>query len=96
MDRLEFKKRFLKELTFFNVIASFDLKDGYTITQTEDNLIRFSSSFYGSRIRIDKYAEYKAYFVATFTYQIIKGNFDEFEIDELCNEIESDEKIRVA
>ena len=94
MDRIEFKKRFIKELTFFNVIASFDLKDGFTITQTEDNLIRFTSSFYGSRKTRDKYAENKAYYVATFTYQIIKGNFDEVEIDALCDEIEKEEKVR--
>lgn len=93
MDRVEFKKRFIKELKFFNVITSFDLKDGFTITQTEDNLIRFSSSFYGSRMRIDKYAVNKAYFVVTFAYQIIKGNLDIDEINELCNEIEQEEKI---
>jgi len=94
MDRVEFKKRFLKELTFFNVIASFDLKDGYTITQVEDILIKFSSSFYGSRLKIDKYAINKAYFVATYAYQIIKGNFDEIEINNLCEEIEEGEKIK--
>ena len=94
MDKVEFKKRFMKELTFFNVIANFDLKDGFTITQTEDNLIRFTSLFYASRKRIDKYAEKKAYFVVTFAYQIIKGNFDEVEIDALCDEIEKEEKVR--
>ncbi len=94
MDRVEFKKRFLKELTFFNVIANFDLKDGFTITQTEDNLIKFTSSFYGSRIKVDKYAINKAYFVATYAYQIIKGNFDEIEINYLCDEIEEGERIK--
>ena len=94
MDRIEFKKRFIKELTFFNVIANIDLKDGFTIEQVEDNLIRFSSSFYGSRMSVDKYAVNKAYYVATYTYQIIKGNFDEVEINALCDEIEEENKIR--
>ncbi len=94
MDRVEFKKRFLKELSFFNVIANFDLKEGYTINQVEDILVKFTSSFYGSRLKIDKYAINKAYFVATYAYQIIKGNFDEIEINYLCDEIEEGERIK--
>ena len=94
MDRGEFKKRFIKELTFFNVISSFDIKDGYTIEQVEDNLVKFSSSFYGSRTSVDNYAVNKAYFVATFAYQIIKGNFDEVEINALCDEIEEENRVK--
>lgn len=93
MNREKFKKEFISELLFFNAVANRDLKRGFTIEQVEDELIRFSSSFYGARLDFDEYATKKCYFIATFTYQIIKGNIDEVELNELCNEIDEENRI---
>ena len=94
MNRNKFKKEFLTELTFFNEIAKRDIQKGFTIEQVEDELIKFSSSFYGARLDFDDYAVKKGYFIATYAYQIIKGNIDNLCIDELCEEIEEEKRIR--
>lgn len=90
MNREKFKKEFLEELKLFCLVAQRDLKKGFTIEQVEDELIKAASSFYGARIDFDDYATKKCYFIATYAYQIIKGNFDEEYINELCDEIEND------
>ena len=94
MNREKFKKEFLKELEFFNIISKRDLQKGFTIEQVEDELIKFSSSFYGARLDFDDYAVKKCYFIATYAYQIIKGNIDNILLNELCDEIVEEEKIR--
>ena len=94
MNREKFKKEFAYELVFFNKIANNDLKKCFTIEQVEDELIRFTSSFYGARLDFDEYAVKKCYFVATYAYQIIKGKIEEKEINELCNEIEEESKTK--
>ncbi len=94
MNREKFKENFAKELEFFSLIANRDLKKGFTIEQVEDELIKFSSSFYGARIDFDEYAVRKCYFIATYAYQIIKGNIDNTLFNELCDEIEEENRIR--
>ncbi len=94
MDRKNFKKEFISELAFFNNIANRDMKKGFTIQQVEDELIKYSSSFYGARLDFDEYAVKKCYFIATYAYQIIKGNLADDYLNELCNEIEEENKIR--
>lgn len=93
MNRGKFKGEFINELMFFSGVANRDLKQCFTIEQVEDELIRFTSSFYGARMDFDEYAIKKCYFIATFAYQIIKGNIDVSEIDKLCDEIEEEERI---
>ena len=93
MNRDKFKKEFKRELTFFSMIANIDLEKGFTIQQAEDELVKYTSSFYGARLDFDVFAVKKAYFIATYAYQIIKGSIDEAEIDYLCDEIE-EEKTR--
>ena len=94
MNKEVFKKEFLTELAFFNMVCQKDLKKGFTIEQIEDELIKFTSSFYGARIDFDQYAVKKCYFIATYAYQIIKGHkLDEY-LDELCNSIEEEKRIR--
>ena len=94
MNRGKFKGDFINELMFFSGVANRDLKKGFTIQQVEDELIKFTSSFYGARLDFDEYAIKKCYFIATYAYQIIKGRLDQREIDELCDEIEEEEKVR--
>jgi len=94
MDRLKFKKEFIKELAFFSEISSRDLEKGFTIEQVEDELIKFASSFYGARLDFDDYAAKKCYFIATYPYQIIKGKLEDIYIKELCDEIEEEKRIR--
>lgn len=94
MNRDKLKKEFLKELVFFNEVSKRDLAKGFTIEQVEDELIKFSSSFYGARLDFDDYAVKKCYFIATYAYQIIKGNVDNVLLNELCDEIEEEERIR--
>jgi hypothetical protein len=96
MDRQKFRKEFIRELTFFNEIANLDLKKGFTIEQVEDELIKFSSSFYGARLDFDDYAVKKCYFIATYAYQIIKGGLEDYYFDELCDEIEEEKRVRSA
>ena len=80
---------------FFNKTANRDLKKGFTIQQVEDELVKFSSSFYGARIDFDENAIKKCYFIATYDYQIIKGNIEDIMLNELCDEIEEENRIRV-
>ena len=93
MNRDKFQKEFISELLFFNGIANRDLKSGFTIEQVEDELVKYASSFYGARLDFDEYAVKKCYFIATFAYQIIKGNIDQVELDELCNEIDEEKRV---
>ena len=93
MDKVKFRREFLKELVFFNDIANRDLQRGFTIEQVEDELIRFSSSFYGARLDFDEYATKKCYFIATYAYQIIKGNIEGDMLKELCDDIEEENRI---
>ena len=95
MNKDKFKKEFNRELVFFGMIASRDLENGFTVNQVEDELIKYSSSFYGARIDYDVFALKKAYFISKYAYQIIKGDFDSKLLDELCNEIEEENRIRV-
>lgn len=88
MNREKFKKELLEELKLFCSVAGRDLKKGFTIEQVEDQLVKLSSSFYGARLDFDDYATKKCYFIATYAFQIIKGNFDEEYLNELCDEIE--------
>ena len=94
MDRVKFRKEFIKELAFFSEIANIDLKKGFAIEQVEDELVKFSSSFYGARLDFDEYAIKKCYFIATYAYQIIKGNLEDNYLKELCDEIEEENRIR--
>ena len=94
MNRDKFKKEFLKELAFFNMISARDLQKKFTIEQVEDELIKFTSSFYGARLDFDDYAVRKCYFIATYAYQIIKGNIDNTLLNELCDDIEEEKRIR--
>ena len=93
MNRDKFKDEFRKELVFFSMIANMDLEKGFTIQQAEDELVKYTSSFYGARIDFDVFAVKKAYFIATYSDQIIKGNILEIEIDNLCDKIEEDIKL---
>lgn len=95
MNRERFKKDFAKELMFFSMVAARDVQKGFTNEQVEDELIKYSSSFYGARIDFDEYAVEKAYYIATYSYQIIKGNINNESIDELYDEIEEQNKVRV-
>ena len=94
MDREKFKEEFKRELAFFNMITSRDLEKGYTINQVEDELVKFTSSFYGSRIDFDVFAVKKCYFIATYSRQIIKGELEENLFNELCDNIEEEKRIR--
>ncbi len=93
MNREKFKKEFLEELKLFCLVAQRDLKKGFTIEQAEDGLIKATSLFYGARIDFDDYAEEKCRFIATYIFQIIKGNFNEEYLNELCDEIERKKKM---
>ncbi len=95
MNKEKFKKDFSRELVFFGMIASRDLETGFTINQVENELIKYSSSFYGARIDFDVFALKKAYFISKYAYQIIKGDLEIKLFDELCDEIEEENKIRV-
>ncbi len=100
MNREKFKKEFVNELTLFHMVSKTDLEKGFTIEQVEDELVKYTSSFYGARIDFDEYAIRKCYSIATFAYQIIKGNISkkefEIELDELCNEIEEEDNVKSA
>ncbi len=94
MKKDVFKREFLTELAFFNMVSSKDLKEGFTDAQVEDELVKYTTSFYGARLDFDKYAVKKCYFIRTFAYQIIKGNrLDEY-LDELWQDILEDERIK--
>ena len=94
MDRQRFIREFIKELAFFSDIANRDLKKGFTVQEVEEELVKYSSSFYGARIDFDEYAVKKCYFVATYAFQIIKYNIDNTLFNELCDEIEEENRIR--
>ncbi len=87
MNKEMIKKSFLEELKFFSLIAKRDLEKGFTIEQVEDELIKMTSSFYGSRLDYDEFAMQKGYFIATYAYQIIKGNFDDEYLEEFYEDI---------
>ena len=93
MDKGRFKEEFKRELLFFSMIASRDIEKGFTINQVEDELVKFASSFYGARVDFDPFAVKKCYFIATYAYQIIKGNIGEEYLDELCKDILEEIKI---
>lgn len=93
MDKEKFKKEFKRELVFFSMIAARDLEKGFTITQVEDEFVKFASSFYGARVDFDPFAVKKCYFIATYAYQIIKGDIEENHFDELIEEIMKEVKI---
>ena len=95
MNRNKFKKEFLSELVFFNSIAVRDIENGFTITQVEDSLIKYAVSFYGIRNDYDMFALKKAYFISECAYQIIQGKLEEELLDELCDKIEEEYKVRV-
>lgn len=95
MNKEKFKKEFKLELDFFNMIANRDLVKGFTITQVEDCLIKYSSSFYGARLDFDMFSSKKAYFIAKYAYQIIKDELEDKLLNELCDEIEEENKVRV-
>lgn len=94
MESQKFRKEFIKELAFFSDIANRDLEKKFTMTQVEDELIKFASSFYGARLDFDEYAAKKCYFIATYAYQIIKGKLEDEYLNEICDEIEEENKIR--
>ena len=94
MNREKFKKDFLTELAFFNFIAINDLDHNFTIEQVEDELVKFSSSFYGARLEFDEYAVKKCYFVAMYPYEIIKGKRLNEYLDKLCDDIIEEKRIR--
>ena len=94
MNREKFKKEFNRELLFFSMITSRDLEKGFTVTQVEDELIKFASSFYGARVDFDIFALRKAYFVSTYAYQIIKYNIEDIMLNELCDDIEEEHRVR--
>ena len=95
MNKDKFKVEFSRELLFFSMIANRDLEKGFTITQVYDEFIKFASSFYGARIDFDIFALKKAYFVSAYAYKIITGKIENNLINELCDEIEEENKVRV-
>ena len=95
MNRDKFKKEFYEELAFFRNLAFRDLKKGFTVSQVGDSFSVFAYSFYGSRLTFDAFATKKAYFVAKHAYHIMKGDLEDKLVNELCDEIEEDNKIRV-
>ena len=94
MNPEKFKNEFKKELLFFNMVASCDLEKGFTLSQVEDEMIKFTSSFYGARLDFDVFAVKKCYFIATYAYQIIYGNLEDNLINKLYNDIMEEKKIR--
>lgn len=96
MDRERFKEEFLRELLFFSIIASRDIEKGFTINQVQDSLIKYSSSFYGARLDFDMFASKKACFISENAYYIIQGKLkDDDGLDQLCELIEEEHKVRV-
>ena len=93
MNKDNFIKEFKRELMFFNMVANKDLELGFTIEQVEDELVKFTSSFYGARLDFDKYATKKCYFIATYAYQIIKGNILDEYLEELWNDILEEKRV---
>lgn len=94
MDRELFKKKFKQELIIFHIYAKQELAKGYTITQIEDNLIRLAPIFYKARELFDPYALRKCYFIYTYVYQIIKGSVLDEYLNDFCDELERENKIR--
>ncbi len=94
MNRGLFKGEFINELMFFGTVAQRDLKLVNNLEKVESELITFTSSFYGARMDFDQYASKKCYFIATYAQNIIKGKIDMKDIEQLCDEIEAEEKIR--
>ena len=92
MNRGLFKGEFISELIFFSTVANRDKKVVKDLEKVEEELIKFTSSFYGARIDFDEYASKKCYFVATNASKILAGKLDQKEIDTLCDEIEREEK----
>lgn len=92
MDREEFIDELCEELEMFHNIANRDLEKGILEEEAEEVFVKYVPAFYAARSSIDKYAEKKGVFAATYALQIIKGANLSNEIVDLCNEIE-DEKI---
>ncbi len=93
MDRVKFKKEFIEELAFFSKIANRYVKEGYNKEQVDERLIIFSTSFYGALLDFDKYATKKSYFIATYPRLVYNDELDIKLLEELCDEIEEEEKI---
>ncbi len=89
MDKENIKKNFLDELNFFHLIALRDLNKGFTLEQVEDELARFTTSFYGARLDFDDYATIKCSFILTYLYQIIKGNISDEYLEEFYSDVEN-------
>ncbi len=96
MDRVAFKKEFKDDLEIAKKLADRYLSQGYTVDQVIDILVRWAPAHFGSLSFVEEHAVEKVCYIATFARQIIKGNFDEEEIDALCDEIEEKDRIRVA
>ena len=94
MDRQKFRKEFIKELAFFAAIAERDLQNGHSLNEVEDEMIRFTSSFYGARLDYDEYAAKKCYFIATYPRRVINGGLEDILLKELCDEIEEEKRVR--
>ena len=94
MDRQKFRKEFIEELAFFSKIANRYSNKEYTKEEIDEKLINFSSSFYGARLNDDKYAIKKGLFIATYPRQVYDGGLDNNMIDELCDNIEEENRIR--
>ena len=95
MNRDNFKKEFYEELEFFRNIAFSDLKKGFTVNQVGVDFGVFTYRFYEARSDFDIFALKKYNFVSKYVYYIIKGDLEEKLINELCDEIEERNKIRV-
>ena len=93
MDRVKFRREFIEELAFFSKIANRLVKEGYTKEQVDERLILYSTSFYGALLDFDKYATKKSYFIATYPRLIYNGELDDKLLEELCDEIEEEERI---
>ena len=104
MSRGKFKGEFVNELMFFSMVVNRDLKvltkenagvkDAKDIMEVvEEDLIKTSSSFYGSRLEYDKYGVKKSRFIARYAEEIVKGKINEKDIDELYDEIEDEEEL---
>ena len=77
------------------MIAKRDLENEFSIEEVEDELVKYSTSFYGARLDFDKYAVKKCYFIATYVSEIIKGSINIKEINNLCDEIEEENRMKL-
>ena len=91
MDRVKFRRRFIKELAFFSDIANEYVKEGYSKEEIDELLITYSSSYYGSFRKYDEYASKKCYFIATYPRQVYDGGLEDIMLTKLCDEIEEEE-----